>query len=81
MEPPEVGTLATRSRTTPRNWNVDVVRAFAIAVVVVVHWISVRVTGGGGAVRGDLTLHSRPIWALSWVLQVMPLFFSRRWLR
>ncbi|MBF6299529.1 acyltransferase [Nocardia amamiensis] len=66
---------APRSRTTPRDWNVDVVRAFAIGVVVVVHWISVRVTGAGGAVRGDLSLHGRPIWTSSWVLQVMPLFF------
>ncbi|MFI5775553.1 acyltransferase [Nocardia sp. NPDC051570] len=67
-------TVATEGRTQ-RNWTIDLARAFAIAVVVVVHWISVRVTVAGGAIRGDPSLHGRPIWALSWALQVMPLFF------
>ncbi|RDI67037.1 acyltransferase family protein [Nocardia pseudobrasiliensis] len=60
---------------THRNWTIDLARAFAITVVVVVHWISVRITVTDHAVRGDPSLHGKPIWALSWVLQVMPLFF------
>ncbi|MGY2060540.1 acyltransferase family protein, partial [Nocardia gipuzkoensis] len=60
---------------TPRDWTIDLARAFAIAVVVVVHWISVRITVTDHGVRGDPSLHGKPIWALSWALQVMPLFF------
>ncbi|WP_433661002.1 acyltransferase family protein [Nocardia sp. CA-128927] len=58
-----------------RSWTIDLGRVFAIGVVVVIHWISVRVTVTDGVVRGETALHGRPIWALSWVIQVMPLFF------
>lgn len=58
-----------------RSWTIDLVRVFAIGVVVVIHWISVRVTVTDGVVRGDSALHGRPLWALSWLIQVMPLFF------
>ncbi|QIS08167.1 acyltransferase family protein [Nocardia arthritidis] len=58
-----------------RSWSVDLLRVGSIAVVVVVHWISIRVTVNGGTVRGDATLHGRPIWVATWLLQVMPLFF------
>ncbi|MBH0778469.1 acyltransferase family protein [Nocardia bovistercoris] len=58
-----------------RNWTLELVRVFSIAVVVFVHWVSVRVTVVDGVVRGEATLHGRPIWLATWVLQVMPLFF------
>ncbi|MFG1797527.1 acyltransferase family protein [Nocardia sp. NPDC049149] len=57
------------------SWTVDLLRVFAISVVVVIHWISVRVTVTDGVVRGEPALHGKPIWALSWLIQVMPLFF------
>ncbi|MEU7139332.1 acyltransferase family protein [Nocardia sp. NPDC046473] len=59
----------------PRSWTIDLGRVFAIGVVVVIHWISVRVTVTDGVLRGEPALHGRPIWALSWLIQVMPLFF------
>lgn len=61
--------------TAERRWSVDVLRVYAICVVVIVHWISVRVTVTGGHIRGDGALHGTPLWALSWLIQVMPLFF------
>ncbi|WP_431957893.1 acyltransferase family protein [Nocardia lijiangensis] len=66
---------AMRSNVLERDWAIDIVRVCSITVVVVVHWISIRVTVVDGTVRGDQALHGRPIWALTWPLQVMPMFF------
>ncbi|WP_433684687.1 acyltransferase family protein [Nocardia sp. CA-119907] len=66
---------ATRSDVLERDWTIDIVRVCSITVVVVVHWISVRVILVDGAVRGEQALHGRPIWVLTWPLQVMPMFF------
>ncbi|WP_158607817.1 acyltransferase family protein [Nocardia panacis] len=63
------------TETAERRWSVDLLRVGSLAVVVVVHWISVRVTLVDGSVRGAAALHGKPIWMLTWLLQVMPLFF------
>jgi len=64
-------TPATRDRT------VDLLRAGAIAVVVLWHWVlSVTHRNGVGAFTMPNPLGELPgSWALTWVLQVMPLFF------
>ncbi|WP_282777977.1 acyltransferase [Nocardia sp. CC201C] len=66
---------AAMSRGLERDWTIEFARAFAIGVVVVVHWISIRVTMVDGTVRGESALSGRPVWVLSWFIQVMPLFF------
>jgi len=64
-------TPASRDRT------VDLLRAGAIAVVVLWHWVlSVTHRNGSGAFTMPNPLGQLPgSWALTWVLQVMPLFF------
>ncbi|WP_433622735.1 hypothetical protein [Nocardia sp. CA-120079] len=53
---------AMRSNVLERDWAIDIVRVCSITVVVVVHWISIRVTVVDGVVRGDQALHGRPVW-------------------
>jgi len=73
------GSLAELADLTPvtRDRTVDLLRAAAIAVVVLWHWVlSVTHRNTAGAFTmpnplGQLT----GSWALTWVLQVMPLFF------
>ncbi len=64
-------TPATRDRT------VDLLRAGAIAVVVLWHWVfSITHRNGAGSFTMPNPLADVPgSWALTWVLQVMPLFF------
>ena len=64
-------TPATRDRT------VDLLRAGAIAVVVLWHWVfSITHRDGSGTFTMPNPLPGIPgSWALTWVLQVMPLFF------
>jgi fucose 4-O-acetylase-like acetyltransferase len=66
-------------RATPasRDRVVDLVRVVAIGVVVVWHWsLSLTQWGGDGALTMPNPIRDVPGgWALTWVLQVMPLFF------
>ncbi|MEO5679027.1 MAG: acyltransferase family protein [Acidimicrobiales bacterium] len=64
-------TPASRDRT------VDLLRAAAIAVVVLWHWVfSITHRNGAGTFTMPNPLGQLPgSWALTWVLQVMPLFF------
>jgi hypothetical protein len=64
-------TPAERDRT------VDFLRAVCIAVVVLWHWVfSMNHWNDSGALAMPNPLHTVPgSWALTWVLQVMPLFF------
>jgi hypothetical protein len=59
-----------------RERHVDVVRAVAIGVVVLGHWMAVAVTETNGVVDGVNALEEIE-WAhpLTWAFQVMPLFF------
>jgi fucose 4-O-acetylase-like acetyltransferase len=73
---PRAATLA--EQTPPeRNRVVDLLRASAILVVVLGHWLmaAVYVDGDGGLHRGDLLDVAAWTQPLTWVLQVMPVFF------
>ncbi|GGO17894.1 hypothetical protein GCM10010116_36120 [Microbispora rosea subsp. aerata] len=66
----------TAERTPPgRDRHVDLLRAVAITLVVLGHWLAVVVTYGE-RVGGDTILAYAP-WArpLTWLFQVMPVFF------
>lgn len=59
-----------------RDRYVDFLRAFSILVVVFGHWLIAVVTWKDGKVGGANALELIDgIWVLTWVLQVMPLFF------
>ena len=60
----------------PRDLTVDALRALAIVAVAVGHWLVVVPTFTGGHFDGSNALETVPLMrALSWVFQVMPLFF------
>jgi hypothetical protein len=64
------GTPATRDRV------VDLLRACSIAVVVLWHWTFSITHWGGGQLRMPNPIGDVPgLWAATWLLQVMPLFF------
>jgi fucose 4-O-acetylase-like acetyltransferase len=70
-----LGALADRTPPS-RDRYVDFLRAFSIAVVVFGHWLVAVVFWKGGELSGDSALDLLPgTRMLSWVLQVMPLFF------
>ena len=59
-----------------RDRYVDFLRAFSIAVVVFGHWLMAIVFFEGGRVSGENALEAIDgLWVLTWVLQVMPVFF------
>ncbi|MEU6180425.1 acyltransferase family protein [Streptomyces coeruleorubidus] len=64
-------------RTPPRRERyVDLLRALAIVLVVLGHWMVVVVTGGADGVDGFSALEVLP-WGrpITWLMQVMPVFF------
>ncbi|WP_088817253.1 acyltransferase family protein [Kytococcus aerolatus] len=61
-------------RSTERDWVVDVVRLVAMLVVVVMHWCYLHLWVDDG-LQIQLALSGPVIWALTWVLQVMPAFY------
>jgi hypothetical protein len=70
--------LAALVKATPegRDRYVDLVRAFSILVVVAGHWLMAIVHLDGDGFSGANVLDVVPgLWLLTWVLQVMPLFF------
>ena len=70
-----LGALADRT-PADRERYVDFLRAFSIAVVVVGHWLLAVVSWGPRGISGDSALELIPgTWTLTWILQVMPLFF------
>lgn len=73
-----LGGVAQMADATPadRDRYVDLLRAFSILVVVVGHWLMAIVYFDGDGVTGASALDVVPgLWVLTWVLQVMPLFF------
>lgn len=71
-------TLEAMAAATPssRDRYVDLLRAFSIAVVVLGHWLMAIVYFDGSHFDGANALDVVPgLWLLTWVLQVMPLFF------
>lgn len=72
------GALAGMVDATPdtRDRYVDLVRAFSILVVVIGHWLMAIVHLDGRGLSGANALDVVPgLWLITWVLQVMPLFF------
>ncbi|MDH3559691.1 MAG: acyltransferase [Gammaproteobacteria bacterium] len=69
------GELAART-PAERNRYVDFLRAVSIALVVTGHWLVAVAYVQGGELKLDDLLHVSP-WAqwLTWIFQVMPLFF------
>jgi hypothetical protein len=70
--------LAAMVEGTPdsRDRYVDLLRAFSIAVVVLGHWLMAVVYFDGKGLSGASALDVVPgLWLLTWILQVMPIFF------
>jgi fucose 4-O-acetylase-like acetyltransferase len=70
--------IAALVAATPgsRDRYVDFLRAFSIAVVVFGHWLMTVVYLDDGELSGASILEVVPwVWAATWFLQVMPLFF------
>jgi hypothetical protein len=78
MTTPRLRELRDLAAATPpqRARYVDLLRAAAITAVVVGHWLAVVVVADGRGLRGHTVLADLP-WthALSWLFQVMPVFF------
>jgi hypothetical protein len=64
-------------KTPPsRDRFIDFVRAFSIVVVVIGHWMSILIVRSDTGVDFRNAVGAIPgMWALTWILQVMPLFF------
>ncbi|WP_168200735.1 acyltransferase [Allokutzneria sp. NRRL B-24872] len=58
-----------------RNPVIDAVRVGSVALVVFAHWFGAHVGVENGAVRVGIGVSGPVVWALTWVLQVMPLVF------
>ena len=66
----------TEPITTSREHYIDLLRAFSMIVVVVYHWMFTVLEFGPDFVRVNSPIGSTPgLWILTWLLQVMPLFF------
>jgi hypothetical protein len=65
---------ATGRTAGGRDWLIDLARIGSVAVVVVMHWLFLRVTVVDGAMRADPALSGPVVLALTWVLMVLPLF-------
>lgn len=67
---------STEPLTDRREHYVDFLRALSLLVVVVFHWGFTILVFEGDSVRADNPIGATPgAWLLTWVLQVMPLFF------
>lgn len=60
---------------TERDWVIDLARIGALGVVVLLHWLYLKVSVTDGVMSTELALKGPLFWVLSWVLMVMPLFF------
>src|SRR5690606_36459057 len=73
---PERTTRTTRTTRTARDASIDVARAWCLVVVVALHSFMVGVSVAGGA---PLLENATDGWggfaALTWFVQIMPLFF------
>jgi fucose 4-O-acetylase-like acetyltransferase len=72
---PTAASLAAATPDARDRW-IDFLRAFSIGAVVFGHWLIAVVVWEDGAIDGFNALERIPgYWPLTWVLQVMPLFF------
>ena len=74
-ERPSAAAMATATPDDRDRW-IDFLRAFSILVVVIGHWLVAVVVWRNGQVEGFNALERIDgLWGITWVLQVMPLFF------
>lgn len=76
--PPGFGRLSELAEATPdrRDRYVDFLRAFSITTVIFGHWMGAVVEWHGGQLSGTSALDLvSGLWIITWVLQVMPVFF------
>ena len=73
---PSLSDLAARAKTD-RNRAVDLYRVVAMAAVAIGHWIAMAISvNADGSLEGGNALSADPSLSwISWILQVMPLFF------
>lgn len=70
------GSPGRRPAAGERDRYMDFLRALSMAVVVLGHWISAKILLGDGGLEAGSVLDDSPhLHALTWVLQIMPLFF------
>ena len=63
-------------RAATRDRFLDLLRAFSIVAVVIGHWLVTDLYWSDGGIRHRSTLGEAPgMWPLTWVFQVIPLFF------
>src|SRR3989304_5320824 len=70
--------LSEIAAATPadRDRYVDFLRAFSIVTVVLGHWFIAIIVWEGGRISVDNAVGlQRGLWAATWILQVMPIFF------
>ena len=73
---PDTIWASTEPLTSRREYYVDFLRAVSLLVVVVFHWGFTILIFEADSLRADNPIGSTPgVWLLTWVLQVMPLFF------
>lgn len=74
--PPRRAASRPSTSTTTRDPFVDTLRVFAIALVVLQHWLMPVISpdGSGGLVTGN-ALTTPGAWIVTWISQVMPLVF------
>jgi peptidoglycan/LPS O-acetylase OafA/YrhL len=66
----------TPTTSAPRNAYVDFLRAFSIVVVVLWHWaFTILVWGPDGPTATNPIGFTSGLWVLTWLFQVLPLFF------
>lgn len=71
-----MATMAERSGTGGREPYLDALRAFSLLIVVVWHWVfTVIVWEHDGPHASNPIGATRGLWMLTWLLQVMPVFF------
>ena len=72
---PRLSDLAGAS-TPNRDHYVDFLRALSIVVVVFGHWLGAVVVWDDDGIRGENALDLVPgLWVITWLVQVMPIFF------
>jgi hypothetical protein len=70
------GSADPASPSSARDEFIDLCRAFSLLVVVLWHWVFTIVVWRSSGPSADSPLgFTRDLWVLTWVLQVMPVFF------
>ncbi|MFZ4718541.1 MAG: acyltransferase family protein [Ilumatobacteraceae bacterium] len=74
--PPADTRLSTTPGTTARNQYIDFLRAFSLLIVVAWHWVFTIITWSEDGPHATNPIgFTTGMWAATWLLQVMPLFF------